>query len=443
VGSQSQNGACLRCLLSLGVGDDPEGRESPDLAFLLADPRPPDAVKFYSFGDYELLEEIARGGMGVVFRARQKSLERIVALKFIRGDVLASSSALGRFRLEAKTAASLSHPNIVPIHGFGEQEGHHYVTMEFMKESIAEHLAKRDGAAPDFGAICKAVGVVVKIANAVHYAHGKGVLHRDIKPANILVDQHGEPRLTDFGLAKILDEAGGLTVKDEVLGTPSYISPEQAAGNSGLTPATDVYALGATLYELVTGSPPFAASTKLDILKMVLESMPARPRDLNKSIPPTLEIILGSCLAKRQTERYATAERLATDLNWFLDNRLALQSETEEAVDLGTVTDLTEFLRNRPGVPPTLRGTAALYLAASNPGWNQTTPRGPQAELRASWPTAQKTKHADPETDGDPSATKRARRMVQPIKFFVLTIVTVALVAVVIAWLRSCAGPAG
>ncbi len=436
MGNGSQVDVCPKCLLSLGVGDDPERNESADMAFLLAEPRLPDAVKFFSFDDYELLEEVARGGMGVVFRARQKSLERVVALKFIRADVLASSSGLRRFRLEAKTAASLSHPNIVPIHGFGEQAGHHYVTMEFMKESLAEQLAKRDGAAPDFAAICAAIGIVVKIAGAVHYAHGKGVLHRDIKPANILVDQHGEPRLTDFGLAKILDEASGLTVKDEVIGTPSYISPEQAGGNRALTPATDVYALGATLYELVTGRPPFAGSTKLDTLKMVLESMPARPRALNKSIPPTLEIILGACLGKRQIERYATAEQLATDLNWFLENRLALQSETEEAVDVGKVTDLADFLRNRPQVPPTLRRTAALYLAAWNPAWNQATSRGPQT-----LPAGRRTKHADPETDAIPSSAQPARRMAQPMKFFVFTIVCAALVAVIFIWFRSCAGP--
>jgi serine/threonine protein kinase len=441
MGSGSPGDACVRCLLTLGVANDPERNESTDLAFLLADPRPPDAVKFFSFGDFELLEEIARGGMGVVFRARQKSLERIVALKFIRRDVLSSSSGLRRFRLEAKTAASLSHPNIVPIYGFGEQDGHHYVTMEFMKENLTDQLAKRDGAAPDFPTIGQAVSAIAKIAGAVHYAHGKGVLHRDIKPANILVDQHGEPRLTDFGLAKILDEVGGLTVKDEVLGTPSYISPEQGQGKNALTPATDVYALGATLYELVTDKPPFEGRTKLDTLKMVLESMPTRPRDLNKSIPPILEIILGACLAKRPTERYATAEQLATDLNWFLDNRSALQNETEEAVDLATVTDLTDVLQHRPQVPPTLRRNAALYLAAWNPGWNQTAPGGPEPAPRASSQAAQKANFAARKNDGNPSPTKLAQGIAQPVKFFALTIVCIVLLAIIVTSLRSCTGP--
>jgi serine/threonine-protein kinase len=417
MGSGSQHDLCLKCLLSLGIGDDPERNESTDLAFLLAASRPSNAVKFFSFGDYELLEEIARGGMGVVFRARQKSLERVVALKFIRRDVVASSSGLRRFRLEAKTAASLSHPNIVPVYEFGEQDGHHYVTMEFMKESLAEQLAKRDGAAPDFAAICIAVAIVVKIAGAVHYAHGKGVLHRDIKPANILVDQHGEPRLTDFGLAKILDEASGLTVKDEVLGTPSYISPEQAEGNRVLTPATDVYGLGATLYELITGRPPFAGGTKLDTLKMVLESMPARPRDLNKSIPPTLEIILGSCLAKRQAERYARAEQLVADLNWFLDNRSASQSETGEA------SPVSASSRNRPVIPPMVSQITALNPAASNPGWSQTNPSPPRL--------------SDSETNIAPSPTERSRRSAQRVKFIGATVVCLA---VIVTWFRSCTG---
>lgn len=350
---------CPKCLLSLGVGDDlEEGNQSPDLAYLLAEPRTSGAVKFFSFGKYELLEEIARGGMGVVFRAWDKSLHRVVAVKFLRREALASSAGLQRFRLEAKTAASLRHAHIVPIYEFGEHEGHPYVTMDFMKESLAEQVAKGAGAAPDFTAICNAAGIVVKIAGALQYAHAKGVLHRDIKPGNILLDEHGEPRLTDFGLAKILDQDSGLTVKGEVIGTPSYISPEQAEGNSELTPATDVYGLGATLYELITGKPPFVGATKLETLNMVLERMPARPRALNQAVPPALEVILRTCLAKEQTARYATAQDLATDLKWFLDNRRELKEQDAPTSLAGcTATYLeraTERKRAEAGEPAVL-----------------------------------------------------------------------------------------
>jgi len=413
-GGGSGDEPCPKCLLSLGVGDDPEdGNQTADLAYLLAEPRTSAAVKFFSFGKYELVKEVARGGMGVVFRAWDKSLQRVVALKFLRREALASSAGLQRFRLEAKTAASLRHAHIVPIHEFGEQDGHPYVTMDFMEESLAEQVAKRDGTPPDFPAICSAVSMVVKIAGALQYAHGKGVLHRDIKPGNILRDEHGEPRLTDFGLAKILDEDSGLTANGEVIGTPSYISPEQAQGNGELTPATDVYGLGATLYELITGRPPFAGSSKLETLNMVLERMPVRPRALNQAVPPALEIILRACLAKQQTARYTTAEALATDLKWFLDNRTKLQYETEEVPDAG---DATDFRRERPQVPPMLARTTALFLAMWDREWVQTTHAGSLTRLPDKTLTAKTTSV----THDGPRLATPVRRVVAAIKAFVI-----------------------
>jgi serine/threonine protein kinase len=308
---------CPKCLLSLGLTEEPQ--EFADLSFLLDSPRPPDLVKFFSFGDFELLEEIARGGMGVVFRARQRSLHRIVALKLVRAGSLPSISTVRRFRLEAHAAASLSHPNIVPIYEIGEYEGRHYFTMKFLPESLAGRIAKNTGSFPQFAS--QAAQLFIKLASAIHYAHEKGILHRDIKPANILFSEEGEPCVSDFGLAKLLDEDPGLTISGAVLGSPSYISPEQAKGLRHLTPATDVYGLGATLYEFLTGVPPFVGSTQMETLQMVQEDQPTPPRLHNQAIPRELEEICLTCLAKPESSRYATANALVRELRAFLANR--------------------------------------------------------------------------------------------------------------------------
>jgi outer membrane protein assembly factor BamB len=269
------------------------------------------------FGDYELLQEIARGGMGVVYKARQVSLDRVVALKMILSGQLAGDNDVRRFRQEARTAASLQHPNIVAIHEVGEHEGQHYFSMGYVEgHSLAELV--RDHPLPP----PRAVRYVRVIAEAVHFAHRRGVLHRDLKPSNVLIDEQDEPRVTDFGLAKRTDQDASLTATGAVVGTPSYMPPEQASGKRGrLGPASDVYALGAVLYELVTGRPPFRAATAMDTLLQVLEAEPASPRLLNPAISRDLETVILKCLAKDPARRYPTAAELAEDLQALLDGR--------------------------------------------------------------------------------------------------------------------------
>src|SRR5206468_4089748 len=216
------------------------------------------------FGDYELLEEVGRGGQGVVFRARQKSLNRIVALKVIGLGQWATQAHLNRFRLEAEAAASLDHPCIVPIYEVGERDGQCYFSMKFVESGQLDEVVKREPMP-----IRRAVELIAKVARAVHYAHEHGILHRHIKPGNILLDQNGEPHLTDFGLARLVEADSTVTGTLEVLGTPSYMAPEQAAGErTKLTSATDVYGLGAVLYRLVTRQPPFAGGTTYEPSKL-------------------------------------------------------------------------------------------------------------------------------------------------------------------------------
>src|SRR5882724_3616816 len=208
-------------------------------------------------GDYELLEEVGRGGQGVVFRARQKSLNRTVALKVIGLGHWATEAHLKRFRLEAEAAASLEHPGIVPIHEVGERDGSCYFSMKFIEGGHLDEVVRREAIPPR-----RAAELIAKLAHTVHYAHERGILHRDIKPGNILLDAKGEPHLTDFGLARLVETESTVTRTMEVLGTPSYMAPEQAVGNnSAVSSVTDVYGLGAVLYQLLTGHPPFAGGT--------------------------------------------------------------------------------------------------------------------------------------------------------------------------------------
>jgi len=265
-------------------------------------------------GDYELLDEVGRGGQGVVFRARQKSLNRIVALKVIGLGQWATQAHLKRFRLEAEAAASLDHPCIVPIYEVGESDGRCYFSMKFVEGGQLDEVVKR---APL--SIRQAVELITKIARTVHYGHQHGILHRDIKPGNILVDAKGEPHLTDFGLARLVESECNITRTLEVLGTPSYMAPEQAAGkNTSLTATTDVYGLGAVLYQLLTKHPPFAGGTTYETIKLLLETEPRQPRLWNRKVDRDLSTICLKCLEKDPQGRYPSALALAEDLErWF------------------------------------------------------------------------------------------------------------------------------
>src|SRR5438094_51356 len=301
-------------------------------------------------GDYELVEEVGRGGQGVVFRARQKSLNRTVALKVISLGQWASKAHLKRVRLEAEAAASLDHPCIVPIYEVGERDGSCYFSMKFVEGGQLDEVVRRKPMS-----IRQAAELIAKVARTVHYAHEHGILHRDIKPGNILLDVKGEPHLTDFGLARLLESESTVTRTLEVLGTPSYMAPEQAAGNNpataGLTNATDVYGLGAVLYQLLTGHPPFAGGTTYETIKLVLETEPRQPRLWNPKIDRDLSTICLKCLEKDPTRRYDSALALAEDLERWLKH------EPIRARHTGVFTRGKKWLRRNP--------TTALLLALS------------------------------------------------------------------------------
>ncbi len=262
------------------------------------------------FDDYELLEEIGRGGQGVVYRARQKSLNRLVALKVIGVARWATETQLRRFRYEAEVAAKLNHPSIVPIHEIGEQDGYCYFSMDLLEGGQLDEVVRRNQIP-----IRRAVELLGKVARAVDYAHENGILHRDIKPGNILLDREGEARLTDFGLARLRETESNVTRTTEVLGTPGYIAPEQASGsNADVTGAVDIYGLGAVLYHLLTGSPPFIGPTAFETIRLVLETDPKAPRLLNPKADPDLSTICLKCLEKDPKRRYESALALADDL---------------------------------------------------------------------------------------------------------------------------------
>jgi hypothetical protein len=299
------------------------------------------------FGDYELLEEIARGGMGIVYKARQVSLNRIVALKMILAGSFASSRDVQRFRSEAEAAANLDHPHIVPIYEVGEHEGQQYYSMKFVEGTS---LAKHPRSDPR-----REVEGMVPVIRAVHHAHQRGVLHRDVKPSNVLVDSEGTRLVTDFGLAKRLAACdGSFTETGQVLGTPKYMAPEQAAGRKDLTVAADVYSLGVILYERLTGQTPFTGENVLTLLRQARESDPPRPSSIRPGLDRDLETVVLKCLDKEPGRRYPSAEALADDLaNWLAGRPIT-------ARPVGQAERIWRWCRRNPAVAGL---TAAVALA--------------------------------------------------------------------------------
>jgi tetratricopeptide (TPR) repeat protein len=324
-------------------------------------------------GDYELLEEIGRGGMGVVYRARQVSLGRIVAVKMILGGALGPAADGRRLRNEAEAAARLQHPGIVAIHEVGEWEGQPFFSMDYVEGTTLAALI-REHPLP----AARASGYVEAIARAVHHAHESGVLHRDLKPSNVLIGADDQPRVTDFGLARQVQADQRLTGTGELLGTPSYIPPEQASDKYGAAgPASDVYALGAVLYELLTGRPPFQAETAIDTLLLVLHNEPVSPRRLNPRVPRDLETVCLKCLRKDPGQRYPTAAALAEDLGRFQ------RGEPVRARPVGAAARAWRWCRRNRAVAALLAGlflvlTAGLVVSLSE--WRRANQEAAQAQ---------------------------------------------------------------
>src|SRR5262245_47674655 len=295
-------GFCQRCLAVVAFAAS--GETESNLA---------ERARLTRLGDYELIEEIGRGGMGVVYRARQVGLDREVAVKVLRAGPFATATDVVRFRREAAAAAALRHSNIVAVHDVGEADGHTFFSMDLVLGQTLAEFTREGPLEPS-----RAARYVCAIAEAVQAAHAHGILHRDLKPANVIIDPGDQPRVTDFGLAKRLDVADA-TVTQQVIGSPGYMPPEQADPQRGrLTVASDVYALGALLYHLLTSRPPFASATIPATLAQVLNTEPVPPRRLNPAIPSDLETICLKCLQKEPERRYSSAQELADELRRFL-----------------------------------------------------------------------------------------------------------------------------
>ena len=351
-------GHCPKCLLDLGFGPLPDQGTSKS-----------QPVSDRIFGDYELLQQIGRGGMGIVYKARQVALNRVVALKMIRAGEYASPLLIQRFHREAEATANLQHPNIVPIYETGEIHGQHYLSMALIEggsldDYIARWVARETSPEKDARSAWRArmedvARIIARVARAVDHAHQHGVLHRDLKPSNIIVDQRGEPHLTDFGLAKVLGRGdSSLTVTGAIMGTPSFMAPEQAAGkNKSVTTAADVYSLGAILYAMLTGHPPFRADTPVETLRQVVEQEPKHPSTLREGIDSDLSTIAMKCLEKEPQRRYASAVALAEDLERWL------RKEPIQARSIHNAERLWRWCRRNPQVAA-LSGAVVVLLVA-------------------------------------------------------------------------------
>lgn len=361
------HGLCPACLAARWLAPDPgEGAAAADA--------PPSRW----LGGYELIEELGRGGMGVVFRARQPGLGRDVAVKLLRDAAFAGEPARRRFQAEAASVARLNHPHIVTIHEVGTADGQPFLVMEWVAgRNLAE--VTRDGPLP----ARRAAEIAAQLADAVQHAHARGVLHRDLKPSNVLLDATGAPRLTDFGLARPLDTDSSLTLTGQVLGTPGYLAPEQARGGAGVGPAADVYGLGALLFHLLTGRAPFVAASAAEALAQVLHEEPLSPRLLNSAVPPDLAAVCLRCLRKEPGKRYASSAELAKDLRRFLEGRPTL------ARPAGPLGRVWRWARRRPALAAALAAAGAMtLLGVSGITWQWR--RAVAANLRAQAATRDK-----------------------------------------------------
>src|SRR6059036_1125418 len=304
-------GFCLNCMLRRALGCETETTETLEAVLDEIDVRDAD----WRIGNYQILEEIGRGGMGVIYRARQRHSRRIVALKRILSYQADSQETLVRFRREAEAAASLDHPNILPIYEVSEgEDGLPFFSMKFAPGGSLLEVAPALRSEPR-----RSVALMAKVARAVQYAHGQGILHRDLKPGNILLDGHNEPLVSDFGLAKWLEPIGDLTRTPSIFGTPGYIAPEQVNGSAGkLTPAADVYSLGAVLFHLLTGRPPFTGEHALKVIQQAAEKPAPKLRTLAPPLDRDLETICAKCLETEPHARYHSAGELAEDLERWL-----------------------------------------------------------------------------------------------------------------------------
>src|SRR5882724_3344600 len=352
-------GLCSVCLFDTGLSILTESVGGPNAKDFGADndSTSTDAAELFSASDdYELLEEIGRGGQGVVYRARQKSLNRTVAIKIIGISHGRTKAHLKRFRLEAEAAAKLNHPFVVPIHEIGQRKGRCYFSMGLVEGGRLDQIAKREPMSPR-----QATEVIAKLARTVHYAHQHGIIHRDIKPGNILLDTKGEPHLTDFGVARLLETENDATCTIEVSGTPSYMAPEQAHANNGhVSSATDVYGLGAVLYELLAGQPPFTGGTPFETVRLLLETEPRQPRLLNPKVDRDLSTICLKCLEKDPKRRYSSALALAEDLEHWL------RHEPIRARRTGVLARGRKWVRRNPTSALLAASLIALATAA---GW--------------------------------------------------------------------------
>ena len=356
--ADAPRGFCSVCLFKTGLGGFVEENGET----------PPVRIPMH-FGDYELQGEIGRGGQGVVYRARQKSLNRTVALKIIVLGHWATLRHLKRFRLEAEAAASLNHPSIVPIHEIGERDGCCYFSMNLIEGGQLDEVVRREAIS-----IRRAAELIAKLARTVHYAHEHGILHRDIKPGNVLLDKEGEPHLTDFGLARLVETESTVTRTTEVLGTPSYMAPEQASGNNvALTRATDIYGLGAVLYHLLTGYPPFAGGTTYETVRLVLETEPRQPRLLNPKVDRDLSTICLKCLQKDPQRRYASALSLAEDLERWLKHQPIQARRT------GLFARGKKWVRRKPAIAAVITLSLALIATVGVIVWKSDLFRRPAA----------------------------------------------------------------